>query len=105
ELESQIHELELKLEERAKQVVSEVVDEEEKVVDPAGVYAAFSRARLVQTIMDLNDSMIDAASSQFTNAVEQLKLLNADKDLTLEGMDEDKVVRDGAIVTPPDDEV
>ncbi|PNX82252.1 hypothetical protein L195_g038281 [Trifolium pratense] len=105
ELEGQIRGLELKLKEHSKQVVADVVDEEEKVVDPAGVYAAFSRARLVQTIMDLNDNMIEAASSQFTNAVEQLKILNAGKDLTLEGIDEDKVVRDGAIVTPPDDEV
>ncbi|PNX60157.1 hypothetical protein L195_g060046, partial [Trifolium pratense] len=105
ELEGQIRELKLKLEACAKQVVPEVVDEEEKDVDPAGVYADFSRARLVQTIMELNDSMIDAASSQFTNAVEQLKLLNADKVLTLEGLDEDKVVRDGVILTPPDDEV
>ncbi|PNX56308.1 hypothetical protein L195_g049814, partial [Trifolium pratense] len=90
ELEGQIRELELKLEERSKQVVPEVVDEEEKNADPAGVYAAFSRARLVQAIMELNDSMIDAASSQFINVVEQLKILNAGKDLTLEGMDEDK---------------
>ncbi|PNX67602.1 hypothetical protein L195_g063594, partial [Trifolium pratense] len=67
ELEGQIRELELKLEACAKQVVPEVVDEEEKDVDPAGVYADFSRARLVRTIMELNDSMIDAASSQFTN--------------------------------------
>ncbi|MCI30558.1 hypothetical protein A2U01_0051768 [Trifolium medium] len=105
ELEGQIQELKLKVDERAKQVISEAIDEEEKTVDPAGVYADFSRARLVQTIMDLNDSMIDAASSQFANAVEQLKLVNADKDLIFEGIDEDKVVRDGAIVTPPEDEM
>ncbi|PNX67494.1 hypothetical protein L195_g063543, partial [Trifolium pratense] len=37
------------------------------------------------------------------NAVAQLRILNPS--LVEEGLDEEKEVRDGAIVTPPDDEV
>ncbi|MCI23841.1 hypothetical protein A2U01_0045023, partial [Trifolium medium] len=103
-LESRVQELESRLKELGEKMVEAAVYEEEKAADPAGVYAEFSRARLVKTILELNDSMLEATNSQFLNAVEQLQILNAGKELNLEGLDEEKVVRDGQLVTPPEED-
>ncbi|CAJ2651308.1 unnamed protein product [Trifolium pratense] len=95
-----IGELEGKL---ARLQVSGVVEEEEKELDPQGVYASSSRAALIAKIQELESNMVAAATFSFNNAVAQLRILNPG--LIEEGLDEEKDVRDGAIVTPSDDEV
>ncbi|MCI74374.1 hypothetical protein A2U01_0095638, partial [Trifolium medium] len=45
-----------------------------------------------------------ASSSQFHNAIAQLRVLNPSVELNVEGLDEEKEVRGGQIVTPPDEE-
>ncbi|MCI97422.1 hypothetical protein A2U01_0118723, partial [Trifolium medium] len=57
--------------------VEDVVTEEEIAVDRAGVYARLGRAMLVSKIFELNDLMLETASSQFYNAVAQIHALNA----------------------------
>ncbi|PNX60945.1 hypothetical protein L195_g060428, partial [Trifolium pratense] len=54
-------------------------------------------------IQELESNMVAAATFSFNNAVAQLRILNPS--LVEEGLDEEKEVRDGAIVTPSDDEV
>ncbi|MCI40638.1 hypothetical protein A2U01_0061871, partial [Trifolium medium] len=70
----------------------------------AGVYAGFSRAQLVRTILELNDTMLETANSQFHNVVAQLRVLNVELELNVDGLDEEKEVRDGRLVTPPREE-
>ncbi|PNX56091.1 hypothetical protein L195_g058038, partial [Trifolium pratense] len=62
-----------------------------------------SRAALIAKIQELESNMVAAATLSFNNAVAQLRILNPS--LIEEGLDEEKEVRDGAIVTPSDDEV
>ncbi|MCI58432.1 hypothetical protein A2U01_0079687, partial [Trifolium medium] len=62
-LEGRVSALEDKLKETEGRGVEEVITEEEKAVDRAGVYAGLSRAMLVSRIFDLNDSMLETASS------------------------------------------
>ncbi|PNX62193.1 hypothetical protein L195_g052846, partial [Trifolium pratense] len=100
ELKVLIGELEGKLE---RLQVTGVVEEEEKELDPQGAYASSSRAALIAKIQELESNMIAAASFSFNNAVAQLRILNPG--LIEEGLDEEKEVRDGAIVTPPEDEM
>ncbi|MCI34435.1 hypothetical protein A2U01_0055655, partial [Trifolium medium] len=70
----------------------------------AGVYAGLSRAMLVSKIFELNDTMLETASSQFHNAVAQICALNVGMELNMEGLDEEKEVRDGQVVPPQDEE-
>ncbi|CAJ2640236.1 unnamed protein product [Trifolium pratense] len=95
-----IGELEGKLE---RLQVTGVVEDREKELDPQGEYASSSRADLIAKIQELESNMVAAAAFSFSNAVAQLRILNPG--LNEEGLDEEKEVRDGAIVTPPDDEV
>ncbi|CAJ2637853.1 unnamed protein product [Trifolium pratense] len=83
--------------------VTGVVEDREKELDPQGEYASSSRADLIAKIQELESNMVAAAAFSFNNAVAQLRILNPG--LNEEGLDEEKEVRDGAIVTPPDDEV
>ncbi|MCI51672.1 hypothetical protein A2U01_0072916, partial [Trifolium medium] len=46
----------------------------------------------------------EVSSSQFRNAIAQIQLLNPNVDLVLDGLDEEKEVRDGRIATPPTDD-
>ncbi|MCI85007.1 hypothetical protein A2U01_0106285, partial [Trifolium medium] len=62
----------------------------EKEADPAGIYTESSRAELITKIFEVESTMIEAASSQFHNAVTQLRALNPDVALNLEGLDEEK---------------
>ncbi|MCI35737.1 hypothetical protein A2U01_0056958, partial [Trifolium medium] len=64
------------LEEKMKSAEVTLIAEEEREADPAGLYAEFSRADLIQ-------------------------LLNPNVDFKLDGLDEEKEVRDGRIATPP----
>ncbi|CAJ2639039.1 unnamed protein product [Trifolium pratense] len=95
-----IGELEGKLE---RLQVTGVVEDREKELDPQGEYASSSRADLIAKIQELESNMVAAAAFSFNNAVAQLRILNPS--LIEEGLDEEKEVRDGAIVTPDDDEV
>ncbi|CAJ2653383.1 unnamed protein product [Trifolium pratense] len=95
-----IGELEGKLE---RLQVTGIVEDREKELDPQGEYASSSRADLIAKIQELESNMVAAAAFSFNNAVAQLRILNPG--LNEEGLDEEKEVRDGAIVTPPDDEV
>ncbi|CAJ2645636.1 unnamed protein product [Trifolium pratense] len=95
-----IGELEGKLE---RLQVTGVIEDGEKELDPQGEYASSSRAVLIAKIQELESNMVAAATFSFNNAVAQLKILNPS--LIEEGLDEEKEVRDGAIVTPSDDEV
>ncbi|PNX91328.1 hypothetical protein L195_g047458, partial [Trifolium pratense] len=95
-----IGELEGKL---ARLQVTGIVEGGEKELDPQGVYASSSRAALIAKIQELESNMVAAATFSFNNAVAQLRILNPS--LIEEGLDEEKEVHDGAIVTPPDDEV
>ncbi|CAJ2633239.1 unnamed protein product [Trifolium pratense] len=95
-----IDELEGKLE---RLQVTGVVEDREKELDPQGEYASSSRADLLAKIQELESNMVAAAAFSFNNAVAQLRILNPG--LNEEGLDEEKEVRDGAIVTPPDGEM
>ncbi|MCI26898.1 hypothetical protein A2U01_0048096, partial [Trifolium medium] len=92
------------LEEKLKFAEVTLIGEEEKKADPAGVYVESSRAELITKIFEVEGSMIDAASSQFRNAVTLLRVLNPGVELIVEGLDEDKEVYGGQIVTPPSEE-
>ncbi|MCI51602.1 hypothetical protein A2U01_0072846, partial [Trifolium medium] len=59
---------------------------------------------LVSRIFELNDSMLETASSQIHNAIAQIRALNVGMELNMEGLDEEKEVRDGQVVTPRDEE-
>ncbi|MCI67436.1 hypothetical protein A2U01_0088695 [Trifolium medium] len=49
--------------------------------------------------------MVAAANSQFHNAVAQLRILNPNVEFAVDGLDEDKEVREGRIATPRDDDL
>ncbi|MCI54031.1 hypothetical protein A2U01_0075278, partial [Trifolium medium] len=89
-LEDRVCELEDKLKETEGRSAEDVITEEEKAVDRAGVYAGLSRAMLVSEIFELNDTMLETVSSQFHNAVAQIRALNAGIELNMEGLDEEK---------------
>ncbi|WJX89705.1 hypothetical protein P8452_71679 [Trifolium repens] len=78
-----------------------IPDEEEKNEDPHGEYANTSRGSLIRQLVDAQNSAVDMATSSFLNAIAQIKILNADVELKMEGLDECKEVLDGAIRTPP----
>ncbi|MCI69562.1 hypothetical protein A2U01_0090825, partial [Trifolium medium] len=48
--------------------------------------------------------MLETASSQFHNVVAQICALNAGIELNMEGLDEEKEVRNGLVVPPQDEE-
>ncbi|MCI71195.1 hypothetical protein A2U01_0092458, partial [Trifolium medium] len=64
------------LEEKMKSVEVTLIAEEEMEADPAGLYANFSRADLVRTVLDWQGSVVEVSSSQFRNAIAQIQLLN-----------------------------
>ncbi|MCI80412.1 hypothetical protein A2U01_0101683, partial [Trifolium medium] len=72
-LEERVCALEGKLKETEGKSIEDVVTEEERAVDRAGVYTGLSRAMLVSRIFELNDTMLETASSQFHNAVAQIR--------------------------------
>ncbi|MCI54586.1 hypothetical protein A2U01_0075836, partial [Trifolium medium] len=71
-LEDTVCALEDKLKETKGRGVEEVITEEERAVDREGVYAGLIRAMLVSKIFELNDIMLETASSQFHNAIAQI---------------------------------
>ncbi|PNY10130.1 hypothetical protein L195_g006699 [Trifolium pratense] len=97
ELRAKIVELEGKLKEHVDVVA---VEEGEKVLDPDGEYTSCTRTALIAKIHELSNNMVAASSFSFQNAVAQLQLLNPG--IAIEGLDEDKEVRDGQILTPED---
>ncbi|MCI20410.1 hypothetical protein A2U01_0041572 [Trifolium medium] len=78
-----------------------MIAEEERRADPAGLYADFSRADLVKTVLDWQGSVVEVSCSQFPNSIAQIQLLNPNVGLNLDGLDEEKEVWDGRIATPP----
>ncbi|MCI50147.1 hypothetical protein A2U01_0071391, partial [Trifolium medium] len=87
-LEGKVRALEDKLKETKGRGTEDIITEEEMAVDRAGVYAGLSRAMLVSKIFELNDIMLETASSQFHNVVAQIRALNAGMELNMVGLDE-----------------
>ncbi|MCI65858.1 hypothetical protein A2U01_0087116, partial [Trifolium medium] len=58
-LEGKVRALEDKLKETEGRGDEDIITEEERVVDHAGVYAGLSRAMLVSKIFELNDTMLE----------------------------------------------
>jgi chromosome segregation ATPase len=77
-----------------------IPDEEEKEADPTGEFANVSRGSLIRQLVDAQSSAVEMATSSFHNAVAQLQILNPGIELKLDGLDECKEVRDGAILSP-----
>jgi chromosome segregation ATPase len=77
-----------------------ILDEEEKEADPAGEFANTSRGSLIRQLVDAQSLAVEMATSSFHNAVAQLQILNHGVEFKLEGLDECKEVRDGAILSP-----
>ncbi|MCI43275.1 hypothetical protein A2U01_0064512, partial [Trifolium medium] len=90
------------LEEKMKSAEVTLIAEEERKANPAGLYADFSRADLVKMVLDWQGSVVEVSSSQFCNAIAQIQLLNPNVEFNLDGLDEEKEVRDGQIATPPE---
>jgi hypothetical protein len=77
-----------------------IPNEEEKEADPTGEFANVSRGSLIRQLVDAQSSAVKMATSSFHNAVAQLQILNPGIELKLDGLDECKEVRDGAILSP-----
>jgi hypothetical protein len=70
-------------------------------VDETNVTEVFNtRAELVKEIITLRQDTIDVASYAFSNAVEQLKIVNSGVDLVTDGTGMLYQVKDGQIVVP-----
>ncbi|MCI53829.1 hypothetical protein A2U01_0075076, partial [Trifolium medium] len=67
-----------------------LIAKEERKTDPADLYADFSRADLVMTVLDWQGSVVEVSSSQFRNAIAQIQLLNPNVEFNLDGLDEEK---------------
>ncbi|MCI09384.1 hypothetical protein A2U01_0030470 [Trifolium medium] len=93
-----------RLEEKLKSSEVTLIGEEEKKADPGGIYVESSRAELIAKIFEVESNMIETSTSQFHNAIAQLRVLNPGVELKMEGLDEEKEVCGGQIVTPPDEE-
>ncbi|MCI22645.1 hypothetical protein A2U01_0043821, partial [Trifolium medium] len=65
----------LSLEGKLKSAEVTLMVEEEKEADLSGIYTESSRAELITKIFEVEYTMIEAASSQFHNAVAQLRAL------------------------------
>jgi hypothetical protein len=77
-----------------------IPDEEEKEADPTGEFPNTSRGSFIRQLVDARSSAVEMATSSFQNAVAQLQILNPGVELKLDGLDECKAVRDGAILSP-----
>jgi chromosome segregation ATPase len=77
-----------------------VIPDEENEADPTGEFANTSRGSLIRQLVDAQSSAVEMATSSFHNAVAHLQILNPDVEFKLEGLDECKEVRDGAILSP-----
>jgi hypothetical protein len=77
-----------------------IPDEEEKNEDPSGEFVNTSRGSLIKQLLDAQNSAVEMATSSFQNAIAQLQILNPGVELKLDGLDECKEVRDGAIQSP-----
>jgi predicted RNase H-like nuclease (RuvC/YqgF family) len=77
-----------------------IPDKEEKSGDPSGEFVNTSRGSLIKQLLDAQNSAVEMATSSFQNAIAQLQILNPGIELKLDGLDECKEVRDGAIQSP-----
>ncbi|MCH92360.1 hypothetical protein A2U01_0013298 [Trifolium medium] len=82
-----------------------LISQEEQKLDPVRRYAWSDRVELIKKIIDVEEAMIAATNSQFHNAVAQLRILNPNVEFVVDGLDEDKEVREGRIATPHDDDL
>ncbi|MCI05777.1 hypothetical protein A2U01_0026830 [Trifolium medium] len=65
-LKDKVRALEDKLKETEGKGVEDVITEEEKAVDRAGIYVGLSQAMLVSKIFELNDTMLEPQAPNFT---------------------------------------
>jgi hypothetical protein len=72
--------------------------------DGAEDLAVLRRANLVDKIGELEGSLVDAVKLGFDRAVAQLKVVNPDIELNVEGIHPLSEVKDGVITPPPDPE-
>jgi hypothetical protein len=70
--------------------------------DEAEDLAVLRRADLVNRIGELEGSLVDAVRLGFDRAVAQLKVVNPDIELNVEGIHPLSEVKDGVITTPLD---
>jgi hypothetical protein len=70
--------------------------------DEAEDLAVLRRADLVDRIGELEGSLVDAVRLGFDRAVAQLKVVNPDIKLNVEGIHPLSEVKDRVITTPPD---
>jgi hypothetical protein len=70
--------------------------------DEAEDTAVLMRADLMDRIGELEGSLVDAVKLGFDRAVAQLKVVNPDVDLSVEGTHPLSDVKDGVIIPPPD---
>ncbi|MCI26452.1 hypothetical protein A2U01_0047647, partial [Trifolium medium] len=75
----------------------------EAEVDPDGEYSNMSRAELIAKIFDVESGSLDFAKSAFDNVVAQVKFFNKGLEISTEGLDALKEVRDGELVSPQED--
>lgn len=64
-----------------------------------------NRHALVDKIAVMDKSLVGAASHGFDNAVKQLKVVNPEEELCVEGIYFLKFVENGVLVSPPEEEV
>jgi len=70
--------------------------------DEAENTAILRRADLVDRIGEMEGSLVDAVKLGFDRAVAQLKVVNPDVDLNVEGIHPLSNVKNGVITPPPD---
>jgi hypothetical protein len=77
-----------------------IPDKEEKVEAPSGEFTQMSRGALIKRCVEAESSAVEMATFSFHSVVAQVQILNLGVELVLVGLDECKVVRDGAILFP-----
>jgi hypothetical protein len=66
--------------------------------------ACLDRSGMIVKINELERRFVGAACHNFNNAVEQLKVVNLEVELSVEGIHYLMYVENGVLVTPPKDE-
>ncbi|MCH79281.1 hypothetical protein A2U01_0000027 [Trifolium medium] len=97
---TKIAELESELKARVGAPQPSIPDASELEIDPDGEYSKMSRAELIAKIFDVESGTLEFAKLAFDNAVAQVKFLNKDLEISTEGLDALKEVKDGELVSP-----
>ncbi|MCI15889.1 hypothetical protein A2U01_0037029, partial [Trifolium medium] len=80
-----------------------IPDAAEKEINPEGEYSNLTRAELITKIYEVESGSLDFAKSSFDNAVAQVKFFNKDLEISTEGLDALKELKDGELVIPQDE--